>query len=369
MSIKSGSMQLTFFFVPDPVTEDFWGFVAEHISKGTFTPCTPENISSSGFVSWEDLFDTSFSDGYQKANYLAFQFRLDQKKVPPMIIKQRLQEALLAYKKEKGHLPSKKVRTALKEAVEEELIKAALPCPSGFEVVWDTATKRLILGTTSSKFIEAFLEHFERVFRLHPVPLYHLQLALHMEELPNSLKDKLSQLISPSSHRAFEEGRFLGYEFLTWLWFKTDTAERGSNIYLGDRIVLSRPDDGRERIICTTQSHNLKEAHTALLEGKMLEEAQWILQKGDDEYYFTLDVSLWTMKNVKTPSQPSRSRDEDPEGRFLERMFFIEEIRHTVESLYREFLTVRFESKWHDDVIPAMEEWKRERISPKAATS
>jgi len=366
MGIKSGSMQLTFFFVPDPVTEDFWGFVAEHIAKGFFTPCTPENISSAGFVSWEDLFDPSFPDGYQKANYLAFQFRLDQKKVPPMIVKQRLQEAIGAYKKEKGHPPSKKTRTALKEAVEEELTKSALPCPSGFEVVWDTTNKRLILGTTSSRMIEAFLEHFERTFRLHPVPLYHLQLALNMKDLPDGIKDRLSRLVSPSSHRAIEEGRFLGYEFLTWLWFKTDTAEGGSNIYLGDRIVLSRPDDGRERVICTTQSHNLKEAHTALVEGKMLEEAQWIMQKGDTEYYFTLDVSLWTMKNVKVPSHPSHPKDEDAEGQFLERMFLIEEIRQAVESLYKEFLMLRLESKWQDDIIPAMEEWKKTGISPTA---
>lgn len=360
MGIKSGSMQLTFFFVPDPVTEDFWGYVADHIQKGIFRPCEPESVSSCGFVSWEDIFDTSFSEGFQKANYIAFQFRIDNKKVPPMIIKQRLREAISAYSKEKGHLPSKKTCSMLKESIEEELIKATIPCPSGCEVIWNPVEKELILGTTSTKFIEKFLEHFERTFRLHPVPLYHLQLALHMEELPARIKDSLSNLISPSSHRAFEEGRFLGYEFLTWLWFRTEHQESPiGGVYLGDRMVLSRPDDGREKIICTTQSHRLREAHTALLEGKMLEEAQWIFQKGDREYYTTLDVSLWTMRNVKTPSQPAASKDDDPEGRFLERMFFIEELRNSLKALYREFLTVRFDSRWTTDVIPALEEWKR----------
>jgi hypothetical protein len=360
MGIKSGSMQLTFFFVPDPITEDFWGYVADHIQKGVFTPCERENVSSCGFVSWEDLFDTSFSDGFQKANYIAFQFRIDSKKVPPMIIKQHLREAVEAYRKEKGHFPSKKTRSLLKESIEEELIKTTTPCPSGCEVVWNHTEKQLIVGTTSSKFIEKFLEHFEKTFRLHPVPLYHLQLALNMDELPAKIKDDLSMLISPASHRAFEEGRFLGYEFLTWLWFRSEQQESPLGaIYLGDRMVLSRPDDGREKIICTHQSHRLREAHTALVEGKMLEEAQWIVQKGDREYYLTLDVSLWTMKNVKTPSQPSVSQDDDPEGRFLERMFFIEELRNTVKALYREFLTVRFDSRWSTDVLPAIEEWKR----------
>lgn len=353
-------MQLTFFFVPDPVTEDFWGYVAEHIAKGVFTPCSPENVMSCGFVSWEDLFDLSFSDGYQKATYLAFQFRLDHKKIPSMIIKQRLQEAVKTYKNEKGHFPSKKTRSLLKESIEEELIKTALPCPSGCEVVWNPVVKRLILGTTSSKFIESFLEHFEKTFRLHPIPLYHVQLALNMETLPPRIKDSLSAMVSISSHQALQEGRFLGYEFLTWLWFKTDQTSSG--VYLGDRIVLSRPDDGKERVICTTQNHHLREAYTALVEGKMLEEAQWIVQKGDNEYSFTLDASLWTMRGVKTPSQPPRSKDDDPEGRFLERMYFIEELRTVIESLYREFLMLRFDSRWQEEVLPAMEEWKKAGI-------
>ncbi|MCX7822613.1 MAG: recombination-associated protein RdgC [Syntrophobacterales bacterium] len=363
MGMKAGSMQLTFFSIPDPVTEDFWGYVSEHLKKGIFRPCAPEDTVSYGFVSWEDLFDLSFSDGYQKANYLAFQFRLDQKKIPSMIVKQKLQEAISAYKSEKGHLPSKKIRSLLKESVEEALFKSTLPCPSGFEVVWHPVTKRLILGTTSSKLIEAFLEHFERTFRLHPVPLYHVQLALSMETLPSRIKDSLSLIVSPSSHRAFQEGRFLGYEFLTWLWFKSDQRENSLPVYLGDRIVLSRPDDGRERIICTTQNHSLKEAYTALGEGKMVEEAQWIVHRRDNEYIFSLDASLWMMKGVRTPSQPSMSKDGDPEGRFLERMFFIEELRDVFESLYQEFLMLRFDGRWHDDVLPAMEEWKRSKMS------
>lgn len=359
MGIKSGSMQLTFFFVPDPITEDFWGYVAEHLAKGAFIPCVPESSVSSGFVSWENLFDVNFTDGYQKASYIAFQFRIDRKKIPPMIIRQKLQEAIEAYKNEKGRLPSKKTRSILKESVEEELLKTTLPCPSGCEVVWHPPSRRLILGTTSTRVIESFLEHFERTFRLHPVPLYHIQLALNMETLPSRIKDGLSAIVSPSSHKALREGRSIGYEFLTWLWFKSDQGENKSGIYLGDRIVLSRPDDGRERVICTTQSHNLREAYIALLEGKMLEEAQWIVQKGDNEYFFTLDASLWTMKGVKIPSQNPESRDEDPEGRFLERMFFIEELRAVFESLYREFLTLRFDGRWHDEILPAMDEWKQ----------
>ncbi len=359
MSIKSGSMKLSFFYVPDPVTEDFWGYVADHITKGIFKTCEVEDISSAGFVTWEDLFDYSFSNGYQKGQYMVFQFRLDQKKIPPMVLKQHLQQAIIDHKKEKGKFPSKKERQLLKETVKEELLHKAMACPSGFEVVWNPVNKRLILGTTSTNLIEAFLEKFESTFKVHPIPLYHLQLALHLDISP-SLKDKISQHINPSSPKAFKEGRFIGYEFLTWLWFKAETQEN-SNFYLGDKLILSHPDNGKERIICSTENHSLEEARIALTQGKMLEEAQWILMVKDREYSFHLDVSLFTIKNLKTPSP--KPIDGDYEGSFFERMFFIEEVKSTIEELYKEFLTTRFDPRWQTDILPLLKDW----ISMKAS--
>ncbi len=52
-----------------------------------------------------------------------------------------------------------------RRAMQEYLLSRALPQPSASEVVWNPARNWMILGTASSKMMDAFLEYFEQ-----PVP-------------------------------------------------------------------------------------------------------------------------------------------------------------------------------------------------------
>ncbi len=126
---------------------------------------------------------------------------------------------------------------------------------------------------------------------------------------------------------------------------------------LGERIVLSRQDDGKERVICTTQAGALDEARTALRQGKLVEEAQWIITVGDNEYIMTLDRDLWAFKGLKTPKQDARIRRRRPDGRFLEKMFFLEETFAVWDALFQRFLTSRLTPSWNSDTLPALRQW------------
>lgn len=368
MGLQGGTVTLTRFHLPDPSVADFWSFVDESLREGAYRDATERAESSKGFAHWEDLFDASFPfAGCRKAEYIAFQFRWDQRKVPALVIKQYERDAVQAYRAEhEGKSPPRHERLKMREAIQNHLLERVLPQPSGCEVVWSPAQHRLLVGTASLKMLEAFLEHFERIFKLHPVPLYHAQWAIHGVSLPPRLHDVLSGLISLKSPHAMHEGRFLGYEFLTWLWFLTESRDGGrvtlnenalASIALGERVVLSRQDDGKERVICTTQAGALDEARTALRQGKMVEEAQWVLSSGDNEYTVSLDRDLWTVKGLKTPKQLPQSDEEDPDGRFLERMFFIDDVLTILDAAYREFLTLRLTSSWSSDVLPALKQW------------
>ena len=225
----------------------------------------------------------------------------------------------------------------------------------------------MILGTTSNKLIEGFLETFERVFKIYPVPLYHLQWALHIKELSPTLKDIISSMVAPSSHRAFQEGMFIGQDFLIWLWYLSETNQNsitvGENlkatIFLGDKLVLVDPNEGQERVVCSTPSHKLEEARVGLKTGKRLQEAQWIISIDERDYSFFLDTSLWHIKNLKTPPQESRKSDDDPDGRFFEKMFFIEEVRKVLTLFYTKCLEQRFSSSWDSEISMAISEWMR----------
>ncbi len=367
MAIQSSTATFARFYVPDPVTEDFWSFVDEKLRGGSFQECEDGQEQALGFTSWDDFFDPSFSYGsYHKGEYVAFNFRLDQRKVPGIILKQYIRQAIQKYRDEhEGNWPSREQRQDIRDNVQSWLLNRALPQPSACEVVWNPAAKWMLLGTTSTKMMDTLLEHFERHFRLYPVPLYHVQWALHTIALDGRQKDFLSGLVPAQSATALEEGRFLGYEFLTWLWFFTEVNDgpvkladnRQAEVHLGETLTLTLPGEGKERVVCTTQANALHEARTALRQGKLVEQTQVYLSVGDNEYSFTLDSSLWAIKGLKTPKQMPDYDKEDPDGQFLEKMYFLEEVASVLDVLYGKFLTERLSPGWDTDMQPRIRQW------------
>ncbi|MCU0588094.1 MAG: recombination-associated protein RdgC [Syntrophobacteraceae bacterium] len=367
MGIQSSSATFTRYYVPDIVTEDFWGTVDEKLKAGAFGGCDESRDVASGFTIWEDFFDPAFDSGsYHKGDYVAFHFRLDQRKVPAIINKQYTKQAVQKYRAENGgKWPSRQDKLAIQEEVQDWLLKRVLPQPSAFDVVWNPSARWMILGTTSLKMLDAFLELFEGHFRVYPIPLYHARWALHGAPIEPQLKDALGSLVNVESVHAIDEGRFLGYEFLTWLWFYTEhaegklrcTPELDVQVELGERLVLTLPGEGREKVVCTTQANALSEARVALQQGKMVEEIQIQMRAGENDYQVTLDSTLQAFKGLKTPKQLPEFGQEDPDGRFLERMFFLEEASTIINALYATYLRMRLGGAWETDALPVLKEW------------
>jgi len=367
MGIRSSSATFTRFFVPDPVTEDFWTYVDEKLQSGCFKELEEGDEQTVGFTSWEDLFDPSFpAVSYHKGEYVAFHFRMDQRKVPAIITKQYVREAIRKYRDEhEGHWPNRLEKQDIQENVQKWLLSRALPQPTACEVVWSPAAKWMYVGTTSGKMLDAFLEHFENHFRLFPVPLYHANWALSVIPLDERRKDTLNTLVSAQSPQLMEDGRFLGFEFLTWLWFFAENPpeplllpdKRVAEVHLGERLVLMLPGEGKEKVVCTTQANALHEARTALRQGKLVEELQIFLRVADNEYLCTLDSTLWPFKALKTPKQMLDYDEEDLDGRFLEKMYFLEEVSTVFNILYGKFLSERLDPGWESDALPLLKQW------------
>jgi len=366
MPIQSSSATFVRYFLPDPLPVDFWSYVEEKLNAGRFRECEEGLEWSAGFTSWDDFFEDSFEySTYHKGEYVAFHFRVDQKKVPPMVLKQHMREAVRKHRDENGgKWPSRHQRQEMLETVRTMLLSRAFPKPGGFDVVWSPSARWMLLGTTSSKMLEIFMEHFEKHFRLYPLPLFHVNWASHLVPLDERRKDSLNSMVS-GGIRALEEGGFLGYEFLTWLWFFIEQPhellclpqDRKAEIHLGERMILSLPQGGKERIVCTTQANALHEARTALRQGKQVEQIQLFLRAGDNEYLFTLDSTLWSLKGLKTPKQLPAQREDDADGRFLEKMYFLEEVFSALNLLYERFLRERLDSSWESGTLKLMQHW------------
>jgi hypothetical protein len=366
MAISSSSATFTRFFVPELEVGDFWSFVDEKLRAGAFTEPDDSQTDAAGFTSWEDFFDPSFSYGsYRKAEYVAFNFRLDQKKVPAVVLKQFVRQSVQKYRDEhEGKWPSRSEKQQMQETMQEYLLSRAFPQPCACEVVWAPANHLLVLGTTSTKMMDAFLEFFERHFQTYPAPLYHAQWAANMLPLTPGQKDTLGALVSLKSPTALTDGRFLGSEFLTWLWYYIErmggsiqAGEKLAEVHLGERMTLVLPADGKEKVVCTTQANFLHEARTALRQGKVLDEVQLLVIIGENEYTLTLDSSLWALKGLKTPKQLPDYGSDDPDGRFLEKMYFIEELSAALDGLYMRFLSERLTPGWESDTLVELQKW------------
>ncbi len=159
-----------------------------------------------------------------------------------------------------------------------------------------------------------------------------------------------------------ETKRFLGSEFMMWLWFKSECYEslfenrdHGTlEFWYDDKLTL-------EAYLAETERNDFKggapahsaEAKTALRHGKRVAKAKLGIIKEGREWTFTLKTDTLDVSGVKLPALLSREEDEQ----FYERMFLLEELEDIIASLYKEFLTLRLDGVWHDNLLPAMRTW------------
>lgn len=165
------------------------------------------------------------------------------------------------------------------------------------------------------------------------------------------------------------EKRFVGQEFLTWLWFKSD--ERGGTILLpgaGDiQLVFEKhmllefgEGESLEKIVCQGRQTELREARTGLAMGKKLEQARILLARDNHEWHLTLKGSMLELRSVKTPKTMASSEEGDSpeavEGRLLDKIGMLEIAMRTIDELYRMFLTIRTGPEW-DAELEKIRNW------------
>ncbi len=162
-----------------------------------------------------------------------------------------------------------------------------------------------------------------------------------------------------------ETTRFLGSEFLVWLWFKTDLFEGhldvdgvgACDVWLDAPLDLAPLADQNERVsikgVLPTSS---KEATEALRRGKVPTKVRIVIAQGTSEYSAMFNAATFALSSVKLPAVLSETEYEADEM-FIERMRLIDELYELVEGLYREFLQMRLKPVWFATLVPAIQGW------------
>lgn len=162
--------------------------------------------------------------------------------------------------------------------------------------------------------------------------------------------------------------RFLGQEFLTWLWHMSeinsgmmDVTEFGPiEVWFEEKMVLDHGDDiFRQTVICQGKDIDLAEARTALKEGKKVSQAKLRLAFDNREWRMTIKAESFEITGLKLP-KPFELEDDsyhDKTGRLLDRAASIKDVTGLFDKLFFQFMKIRLSDAWKDEALPSLSKW------------
>ncbi len=163
---------------------------------------------------------------------------------------------------------------------------------------------------------------------------------------------------------------FLGREFMTWLWFKSE--ERGGTVMVPDTgdigiifaqkmVLASGEGQYSETVACSGIYSDLNEGKAALRKGKKIKEARIKLAVESDECEFTFKADNFQIQTMKFPATLNMAEEEaEKEGRILERIYLAETAFGMMEKLFSFFLKKRLSPEWDVEEIPRIKKWMLE---------
>jgi hypothetical protein len=198
-----------------------------------------------------------------------------------------------------------------------------------------------------------------------------------------------------------EKRRFVGREFLLWLWFESElfdatftTREHGSfGLWLEKRLSLSANKESTR--IASVAPGYTQQAKAALLAGQLPDAAGIRLAWRDDETGFLFKAEHLSVGGLKlrppeaeepessalaelaprrmpkkTGKGKPRDRDDEAHESFYGRMQLTEEFEGLLEALYVVFKALRLSEDWERVVVPLLRAWaKGEELDSEAYTA
>jgi hypothetical protein len=151
----------------------------------------------------------------------------------------------------------------------------------------------------------------------------------------------------------------LGRDFLTWLWFKSETGKGDFttadgvpfSLFVEQRITVTGGEgDAKESITVTGLLSELREAKLGLSMGKKVSRAMVRIGNEPDAWQTVIKAEDFSFSGFKTPKvERERDEDEDPDAAFLEKMYLMERCLGFIDEAFGQFLAVRFSAGWREE--------------------
>lgn len=165
---------------------------------------------------------------------------------------------------------------------------------------------------------------------------------------------------------SYNRYKFLGYEYLTWLWFVVENdpetirnlEQEPVSLEIGNRIVVvNKKRDAIETITIKGDDAGLEEAMLALRKGAVVTELNLLLKADDQQWRFTLKGESLHIVGFKTPPTGPVESEEDLEGAILEKANLCDRAIQCMDKLFKQFITLRVSEGWPNKVVPLVRQW------------
>ena len=165
---------------------------------------------------------------------------------------------------------------------------------------------------------------------------------------------------------AYNRYKFLGDEFLTWLWFIIENDQTFIknwdsdfvSLDIGNRIVLEkRTNEGVEHITIKGDIAGLDEGILALSKGAMVNELNMVYKTGENESKFTVKGESLNISSLSTPTTGAPESPEDIEGCVIEKAYHYDQVITLLHNIYNYFIKLRISNDWNNKSLPAIKKW------------
>ncbi|MBN2468681.1 MAG: hypothetical protein JXD19_11080 [Deltaproteobacteria bacterium] len=165
---------------------------------------------------------------------------------------------------------------------------------------------------------------------------------------------------------SYNRYKFLGFEFLTWLWFLIDndqetikkTVPGEASLAIGNRIVLvNTRKDAVETVLIKGEEADLQEGIVAMRKGAVVAEVNLSYRNGDQEWRFTLKGESLGVSDLVPPATAPPESPEDAEGVFLEKVYLYESVLALIDKIFQHFIKERVSPDWNRTMVPRIRKW------------
>ncbi len=395
MGARGGSLTFTRFFTRGALPKDLRRKFLEAAKLRVFEPLKPEDeaLEATGWCVMERPFDLELDSAKMfHDNFVLLGFRVDRYRIPSALLKSQIsdeeQRQLARGKKTKL---SRNEKLEIKDRVVMRLRKKVVPNSKAIDMCWQLDSGIVLFFGHSKRMLLDFAALFEKSFGLALLEDSPYAAATRAE-LPRELERALAQVepVSFSSGRKrlgksskpspepetseatgageedllerVESTRFLGSEFLLWLWLRAEIVDKpialpelgDFEVWLDNQLTLQSEIDPNERVtVRGAAPSGSPEAREAVRAQKFPVRARIAIRNEERDFACVLVAHRYQVAGGKIPAVLTKDTDDA----FQERMALVERLCLSLDGLYGAFLRDRLSAVWKEAWEPAIVCW------------